>query len=81
MYSNLNDKILFPCSIRLLEMKNLPKIYRYNDLLIFWKQTIIKKILVIPQQTETLAFLIPICNTTASVSLVISIRFVLLNKK
>lgn len=79
MYSNLNDKILFPCSIRLLEMKNLPKIYRYDDLLIFWKQTIIKKILVIPQQTE--AFLIPICNTTASVSLVISIRFVLLNKK
>lgn len=45
-------------------MKDLPRIYRYNDPSVFLKPTVIKKTLVIPQETEKLAFLILICSTT-----------------
>lgn len=41
---------------------------------IFLKQTIIKKTVVIPQQTEILAFFILICNTTVCVRLVVYIE-------
>lgn len=52
-------------------MKDLPRIYGYSDPSVFLKPTVIKKTLVIPQQTEKLAFLILICNTTVSMRLVV----------